>query len=557
MADPSPAGHREPNRAIKRAGPLVIFGLFTLLTAAYWAGVWLLAGEPTFPLDDAYIHLQFARNLAETGQMAFNAGVPSSGCTAPLYAMLLAGLYLVVRDWTVASAALGGASALGGVLVVYAIVRRWSAHQDAARWAAILTLCATPTVIAAYSGMETPVYVLAFLGGLALYARDRTRLLGSLCFAIGVWLRPEFMMLAGLIAIERIWAFMRHRQFGRLMLEGAGHAVIWLVAVAGYAAWNDHLDGHLVPSTFAAKAASQLVFAPPWLAGLPRALASGEPLAIVLALTAWPLLTWIGTQLGLGLVCLPLALGSRQAAFAALRDDGPLAAGRRLAVLTLILYPIVRGVVDPAWPFWFQFQRYYAHLTPLLIVVVFGALPATGALLDWKRWSWRGVPLSAQYRRTVAWALPFLVVRGLMAIAATDNIHDMQLTIGRYVRDTTTDDALIATNDIGAIAFESRRPVLDTIGLVEPAIIEHFRAGGSLTSYLAERKPELLIVFPTWYPEIDAQPALFRPVERITLPLNVICGAAEMVIYRPHWAAGRHRTTTAPFDESSAASRVP
>ncbi len=557
MRDASPPIIDRTKPAATRVDLLAIAGLFGLVTAAYWAGVVLLAGEPAFPLDDAYIHLQFARNLAETGQMAFNAGVPSSGCTAPLYAMLLALAYALVRDWTLASALLGGVASLGGVWLVYAIVRQWSQQRDAARCAALVAICATPTIIAAYSGMETPLYVLALLGGLTLYTRDRTRLLGSLCFAIGVWLRPEFMMLAGLIAIERTWAFMRHRRLGTLALEGAGHAAIWLAIVTAYAAWNYRLDGHLVPSTFTAKAASQLVFAPPWLAGLPRAIASGEPLAIVLALTAWPLLTSIGTQLGLGLICLPLALGSREAAFATLRDDSPAASGRRLAVLTLVLYPVIRGIVDPAWPFWFQFQRYYAHLTPLLIVIVFGALPTTGALVDWKRWSWRGVPLATQYRRVLAWALPFLAVRGAMAILATDNIHDMQIAIGRQVRDMTPAGALIAANDIGAIAFESRRPILDTIGLVEPAIIEHFRAGGSLTSYLAERKPALVIVFPRWYPDIDAQLALFKPIERVTLPLNVICGTPEMVIYRPHWAASERQATTAAVGEASAADHAP
>src|SRR4026207_1010669 len=41
-------------------------------------------GLATFPLDDSWIHLQFARNLAEGRGFAYNPGVPVSGSTAPL-----------------------------------------------------------------------------------------------------------------------------------------------------------------------------------------------------------------------------------------------------------------------------------------------------------------------------------------------------------------------------------------------------------------------------------------------------------------------------------------
>ena len=38
---------------------------------------------PGFPLDDTWIHLQFARNVAEGHGFSFNPGVLSSGSTAP------------------------------------------------------------------------------------------------------------------------------------------------------------------------------------------------------------------------------------------------------------------------------------------------------------------------------------------------------------------------------------------------------------------------------------------------------------------------------------------
>ena len=42
-----------------------------------------------FPLDDAWIHQTYARNLATRGEWSFIAGQPSGGSTAPLWTMVL------------------------------------------------------------------------------------------------------------------------------------------------------------------------------------------------------------------------------------------------------------------------------------------------------------------------------------------------------------------------------------------------------------------------------------------------------------------------------------
>ena len=41
-------------------------------------------------MDDTFIHLQYARNLREAGELAFNRGEPSLGATSPLWILLLA-----------------------------------------------------------------------------------------------------------------------------------------------------------------------------------------------------------------------------------------------------------------------------------------------------------------------------------------------------------------------------------------------------------------------------------------------------------------------------------
>ncbi len=58
-------------------------GLFALAAASV-AAYARAAGGAGFPLDDAWIHQVYARNLALHGQWAFVLGQPSAGSTSPL-----------------------------------------------------------------------------------------------------------------------------------------------------------------------------------------------------------------------------------------------------------------------------------------------------------------------------------------------------------------------------------------------------------------------------------------------------------------------------------------
>jgi 4-amino-4-deoxy-L-arabinose transferase-like glycosyltransferase len=51
-------------------------------------------------------------------------------------------------------------------------------------------------------------------------------------------------------------------------------------------------------------------------------------------------------------------------------------------------------------------------------------------------------------------------------------INEQHIPIGNYIRENTPADAIIATHDIGAVAYFSDRPVVDVIGLVTPDMME-------------------------------------------------------------------------------------
>src|SRR4029453_11498839 len=192
--------------------------------------------------------------------------------------------------------------------------------------------------------------------------------------------------------------------------------------------------------------------------------------------------------------------------------------GRRLLLpgAALLLHPIAMAVLAPFRGPDFQEGRSSIQLLPLAAAVA--TLPLA-ALTAWVRAS--SAPAAA-----ARW-LPRLLGAGLVVAAlaalepaasrygwAVQNIETMQAHLGRWVAMNTRPDARLALNDVGAIAFLSRREVVDVMGLVTPAIIPYRREAGEagVLRFLERACPDYLIVFPAWFPRLTAIAERFTPI---------------------------------------------
>jgi hypothetical protein len=128
---------------------------------------------------------------------------------------------------------------------------------------------------------------------------------------------------------------------------------------------------------------------------------------------------------------------------------------------------------------------------------------------------------------------------------AVQNIEAMQVHLGHWVARHTPPTARIGLNDVGAIAYISRREVVDVMGLVTPGIIP-FRRDGEMgvLRYLEHACPDYLIVFPAWFPTISEMAERFHPVYRVRLDHNEVAGADELVVFETAWS--RWRTDRRP-----------
>ena len=59
-----------------------------------------------------------------------------------------------------------------------------------------------------------------------------------------------------------------------------------------------------------------------------------------------------------------------------------------------------------------------------------------------------------------------------------------------------------------------------------------------LLEFLRARKPDYVVLFPSWYPSRFFQDGLGEAILRVDLEDNLICGDRTMIVYRPGWGAG-------------------
>jgi hypothetical protein len=513
-------------------------------------------GRGGVPLDDAWIHFQFARNLARGDGFAFNPGEPTAGSTAPLWTVLLAGAYALGGRFPLAGQLLSGASFLVALAATYALAKQVTGRRWPAWLAGAVAAVNGRLAWAGLSALETPLFAALSLLGISSHlrqrGRDRYRLRTAALFGLATLARPEGLLLfalsltdAALFALQRDGSDRpsRHactprgvrgeRRRSPRTLGGYGNppyigfrkssratrAVSWVSRLAcrllpalalfaalvlPYVAFSLRTAGHPVPNTFSAKTTFN---ARPDLAFLSLAsqyLILDNPLLLPFFV------------LGVGV------LFSRARVLSAWSVGLPLV----YAFLHATLY---------------QHGRYLIPLIPCnAVVAVVGLLEARRLALR-RNWRWGGskaglvLLVTALVVAGTAWRLPTMA---RLYAQDVENINQMHVAIGRWVAEQTPSDALLALNDIGAITYVSERRIVDLAGLVTPEVVPllHTRnPAPRLVALMAERGVDYVIIFPSWFPGLAEREDVLEPVHRVTLERRTITGGKTMVVYRAQW----------------------
>jgi hypothetical protein len=537
MADTDPGEKRSP-LWLPLVGILILIGYLTV--------EWHLLATLGFPLDDSWIHLQFARNLAEGQGLAYQNGEWIAASTAPLWTALLALLFALPVAPTTPVFPVIGAKVLGGLFylatgrALFSLTSELGSPRSLATLASVLFYGSSWMAWSALSGMEIPLFCWLTVSGAVHHLRERrdgqrpgaaTRPpLSLLFFALAVLARPEGFLLLLAAAVDRALVWSRDLTEGaplalRRPFVGNGAALLLGLAIVaavvvptGLLFW--WLGDSPLPTTYGTKAG--------WTAGwgIHR---SYLLTALSILFKPQPILTLLA---GGGVLLAITRLGGR-------RDGGLLLPAWMLGL------PLGYALLSPAQgsPLVGNFGRYLFPVLPFLIVLGIQAVEPVYLRLA------GGLRL-AFLRRPVLLPLRALCVLLLLTPTFLDlvqgstlygrsvaNIHDGDVRIAHWLRDHVPPDALVAVQDIGAIGYLAPQPLLDLSALITPEIRTYGATEGlaGIWRFLEEQRPDLVIAFPHWAPPLTTDADRLRPILRLKIEDNIALGSDTLIVYTTPW----------------------
>ena len=497
-------------------------------------------GLPVAPLDDTFIHLQYARSIAEGHAFAYHPGEPpSSGASSIAWATLLAlphlfgarGLDLLWADWIL--------SALFVALLLFAAARvartLGAPIEGGGRDVAPLPPLAAPLGLLAWgwlgwhlaSGMEVALAAALVMGSwwalLAWEARPadaRTPRAALGLGALGALLplvRPEAAPLAGALALGLFFwparGAHRWRALGALPVLGGLFVPFFWWLVTGTARSNG--------------ARNKWIFSLPYF--------DEERLRHWTTLNlekAWGFFSGTGGEGTEGyfppyLFVLLFALGLLV----------PLLHRRRRALVLLVGGTLACALATLSSTHFdsHRFRYLMPFLPPLLLLALRAAHALGGAFA-------RGAGSAVRGR---AGALSWSLAAGALAWtswpealphygAAASEIAQQHVVIARAIRGLPA-NARVAINDAGVLAYLGERPTLDVVGLTTNHSVTYYLAGVGSEHELFEalppaRRPTHFAVYPRWW---RARHFLGRAVASASVPgpRTAIVGGTRMVLH--------------------------
>ncbi len=511
------------------------------------------AGEPALPLDDAFIHLQYARRLAQGHWFSYTGAAGySAGATSLLWPLALAPFFVV---------GLTGVQVIW-VLWVFGVLLHAAVILETSRVAASLTnrvgaigagaMAAFFGAFAwfSYSGMEG--MALAWL--LIRTVRVATDCCGSAgggsCRPKGAGRRRPRGSLAELLILGVLAPLVRP--------EGAVPSLIAAIA-AGYCVSRTGRRGGRRLARVAAAAFVPLCG--PWIIPLQNWLLTGH------STSNTAMVKWLVLDPYLDLSALvSMVWGNVRFLATSLLNGG---------AWTLVFIPkgfiiaLLVGVIALAWIFFFRATGPRRSLRwPVLFVVLAVAgtlIPCSYGSFLWNRvrYIWPFAPAWFVVITCGCWAIGALVSRirpvlvvvqpallgaavALLGIRLPWAVFDLSLSaraialqqvkLGRWARGLPA-NAVIGVNDTGAIAYLSDHQTFDVVGLTTEGEAPYWVAGaGSRFEHYERlgpaRLPTHFIVYPHWM----ACPAVLgQQLHHETVPYQTILGGPTMIAYQARY----------------------
>ena len=454
-----------PNKGLIRQDILVL-----VCTAFFSCGVYLswsyFSFRTGFPLDDAWIHLTYARNLALHGEWAFLPGQLSAGSTAPLWTLLLSvGFFLNLAPylWTYF---LGFVFLLGISILAEQILRQTQpAYTPAYPWIGCIFLLEWHLVWAAFSGMETILYIfILFFVMYLVLTNSRNYILAGILIGVSLWVRPDGLTLLGLmfviIAMSESTFTARWRCIWRLGLGFGGFFLPYLL-------FNLILTGTPMPNTFYAKQTEYVAWQ-------------------VNPFTEKSIYFLLQFFQGISILLVPFFF--RKMIFSVKRNDW-----RMLALMA--------WVIGYCWLYVsrlpvYQHGRYLMPAMAVFFLIGFSGFFEKAAIFL------NSIITNGLKIFSVSILLLSFVFGGYTYAQDVALIESQMVESALWISKNLNGGEEIAAHDIGALGYFGQHPIVDLAGLINADIVPIMLDDELVAAYLNKHAVRYLVAFSGWRPAL-------------------------------------------------------
>ena len=460
----------------------------------------------SFILDDVWIHLQFAKNLAQHASFSFNLGEPIAASTAPLYTIMLAVLSLFTTNIAVVILAITIPFSIGAIIMTYFATKELTKDPLIAIIASFMVSANPWTTWSALSGMEIGVGAFLLVTAFYSYLRwnhttSNKRILIPILLGLLTLIRPESYVFALLYFATQLIQLLRRNQNQKFNLKSQITLLLtFILVISPYTLFSYATTGSFFPNTFAAKVGD--------LGGL-NLITQRLPIGILLPQLQKLFSNYFtdftkATNEISPIIGFTLVPGILLSLYASVRD-------RKLAYavipIALVLFVIMVGFVIPSdrvsWPW----NRHMLYLIPAFCILVGFVVHLFHQELS-----------SSLAQVVFIPAIMVLIVFNFQSkftavqkfyIDRTSAIRNEHLALADWVKINIPQDKRIAASDIGVIGYVTENYIIDTEGLINPNIRSFkYRRNSTdkdleMISYLGEQKPDYLVKFTWVYPTLD------------------------------------------------------
>jgi hypothetical protein len=469
-SDAQASGRREPFVA-RHFPALVAAGVYLLCTAGILLASYFRYCHRHFvySLDDTYITMAMAKNLALHGVWGVSPYAFSSSNSSPIFPLLLAAVYRLFGANQAAPLAL---SWTFGLLAIFAGERllRNELSRKAQTFALVLLVMLAPLFVGGVLGMEHSFHTLMTLLFLGYFMNEDStaamsrRQMWAMAAVTALMVSARYEGL--FLVLPAACVLLALRRWKPLLVMTIGAAA----PVCAYAAFSLARGGYWLPNSVALKGAQG---DHPSLARMAANIAQriaenyqeGSEMVWVLALTAVVLVVLLVRE-------------------------------RRRSIPVLLL--LVAGCLHLALAQNGFYFRYDEYLFAAAVVVLSCTLPAVACLTP--KWVFPGIYVLSL---VTAGMLLIIGLGQLRLVPRTSrNIYLRQLQMARFV-ERYYPTGVVAANDIGAIDYFSSIHCYDLVGLANPEIFNARRAGDYTTGFLsadaARQNVQIAIVYDGWF----------------------------------------------------------